>query len=458
VFREYRNGTQFLRIGERWEWGGSNSGKNFNVAPVCPGDNCTSHQIDLTDAVRAEVEVSKVQCHTGTTGLRISLNNNEYIPLPVSDKIPSPPQNYQFWEYNVFRMRVDADPKPSGQGGWMQNLIYGVHLRIYYDAAKKAHPTGSITNPSSGGTVGRDPTLESDAASPGSTVETVEFVGLYEDFDYEGNGVYREWHYNYTKSDRTRHLGTSSDSPWQITWDNSWVPEQPHPMKIAAFVTDADNTTYMTEAVDNITLARSGFTVEMCKPYNVPAGWVTRKSPQSENFDVTMDLSKATASKCFFSKWGGHNGKGVTINGTHLPGFVVNMSIPVSCLKAGKNTLTPDGNVNPGHHGMEINWPGVVVFIQGSGPVTSTSRDIRKHASSSTGPVVSRVSGAYRIAFGAGSMRRATVYDISGRRVMRFDAIGAAYLDIPARALSKGYHVVRVRTEQGTGQMGFVVR
>jgi hypothetical protein len=375
VFREYPMATGMLRIGERWEWGGKNSGRNITLAAK---NRAAPWAVDLTDAVRAEVQVSFDQCHGRTTGLRIAFNDNDYIPLPIPEAIPKPQANYMFWIYptvevplkhltagrNVFKMRVKADPRPKGKGGWMQNLVYAVVLRVFYEPSKP-HATGTVTSPKAGAAVGRSATL---TAETRGAVERVDFLGFYEDHDYEGNGIYRQWHYTYDlAAGIANHLGTAAKAPYSVVWDTTWVPDQPGPMKFAARIVDEKGMIYMTPAVEGVKLVRPGHSVELCKPFDVPAGWVTRKGGKSASFNVTGDLAKATGAivKCRVWKYEGNcawsvNGKKVGALRTSKGAVTVN-ELPVKLLRAGKNTAATS---RYGHHGVEICFPGIVPLIR----------------------------------------------------------------------------------------------
>lgn len=383
VFREYRHPMKGFRIGERYEWGGANSGVNqpfpFNV--------------DLVDAVKAEVVVNWVQCHQSTTGLKIAWNNNtpnlawtdkSYIPVIVPDVIPNPQAYYQYWLYstmnvplsdlkqgagNVFKMRIKLDPRPKGQKGWMQNLIYGVYLRIYYKPSK-AHPTGRITSPKPGETLQANPQIKAEASG---NVKQVEFVAFYEDFPVNG-WMYKNWQFAYEGKPRTTaaatngHIGTDPGAPYAKLWNTSWIPDQSGPMKIAARIVATDGMIYMTEAVDNIAITRN-YSIEMYKPYDVPQEWLTRKGVKSEKFDVKGNLSKALDAKWMTTTWCHEGSADFQINGKsagHVPcnpNMIHKIPFKPGVLKAGQNILstlkTPGG-----HHGTEVNWPGVVVFVK----------------------------------------------------------------------------------------------
>jgi hypothetical protein len=134
LFREYRwtneggDAGGSLRVGGRLDYGG--------------GPIELAHDFDLVDATRVEVVVEKLLCHDGTRGLSISVNDHDWIELPEAEGIPAPQWDYQHHTYpiadvpleqlkahtgNQLRLRV-ADEHPWR---WPQNLIYGVHFRVY---------------------------------------------------------------------------------------------------------------------------------------------------------------------------------------------------------------------------------------------------------------------------------------------------------------------------------------
>lgn len=346
-----------------------------------------THDFDLEHAIAAEVVIEKILCHECTTGLAIEVNGNGWLRIPEAEAIPYPASDYQHHIYpavpvplsflqsgtgNRFRMRVN----PEHPWKWPQNLIYGVHFRIYYDPAQKTHPTGRLTAPEAGAKLGRSVLLAVEAQSPAGAVRRVDYIGHYEDVNYEGDGLYTQWHYHFFHGRLMNHLGSADEAPWRITWDTSWVPDQKQPMAIAARITDDSGMTCITEAAGNLTFEREGFSVELCKPYDIPRKWVTRAGEKTERFDVTGDLKQATAAQLVWSSWSPGYMRGVSINGTKVfesegPHYQYHFHrVPVSRMdvfKPGVNTLTTgktpliDGKMV---HGMEVNWPGIMVLIQ----------------------------------------------------------------------------------------------
>jgi len=342
---------------------------------------------DLEHAVRAEVVIEKILCHDSTRGLAIEINGNPWIRIPEAEAIPYPQWQYQHHIYpvvsvplsflkngsgNQFRLRVS----PESSWNWPQNLIYGVHFRVFYDPAEKSHPTGRITSLESGAKLGRAVALEVEAASRTSSVRRVDYVGHYEDVNYEGDGLYTQWHYHFFHGEIMHHLGSASEAPWSVVWDTSWVPDQKQPMAIAARIVDSSGMIYMTEAVTDLSFDRAGLSVELCKPCDIPKKWVTRSGEKEEHFVVAGDLSRAAAAQLVWSSWSPGYMQGVYVNGVKVfdsegPRYQyyfhrVTTDL-TSAFKPGVNTLTTGKTPKINGkmvHGMEVNWPGIMVLIR----------------------------------------------------------------------------------------------
>ena len=379
VFREYywynRSGDagQALRVGGKLDYGG--------------GNLTLSHDFDLEHAVKAEVVIEKILCHDSTRGLSISINDNEWIEIPEAENIPYPQWNYQHHIYpnveiplsslkhgtgNVFKIKVST----THSWNWPQNLINGLHFRVYYDAAEKIHPAGNITSPRSGDTIGDTVTFHADTTSPNAAIKQVDFIGLYEDVNFEGDGIYYQWHYHYFHGKIKNHIGTVTEAPFQLSWDTTWVPDQEQPIRVAARIIGETGMIYMTEAVTGLEIEREGVSVELCKPYNVSTIWVTRKYNKSERFDITGDMEKAVSTQLVWASWSPGYMNGIYINDKKVfdkegPLYqyyahrVIIDSLHV--FKSGFNILktgqTPTVNGQT-VHGMEVNWPGIMVLIR----------------------------------------------------------------------------------------------
>mgnify|MGYP000683945510 FL=1 len=298
--------------------------------------------------------------------------------------IPAPQASYQHHTYPVVRVPVSAfksgpnnsfrlrvDPKHPWR--WPQNLINGLHIRIYYDPNARPHATGTITSLQSGDALGETVKLAVESTEP---INRVDYVGLYEDVNLEGDGVYRQWHYLYFHGRLMHHIGSAEREPFEVAWNTSWIPDQKEPMEISARITDRTGLTYQTPAVTNLSLKRTDRSVELCKPYAIPKKWVTRSGEKTESFDVHGDPSDAVAAQLVWSSWSPGYMRGVFINGTQVfdhegPKYQtcyhrVTLG-DVGMLKAGRNVLTTGKTPKINGkmvHGMEVNWPGIMVLIR----------------------------------------------------------------------------------------------
>jgi hypothetical protein len=319
--------------------------------------------------------------------LAISINDHPWIEFPEAEGIPAPQRDYQHHTYpvatvplgqlragtgNQFRLRV-SDEHPWQ---WPQNLIYGVHFRVFYDRERKPGPTGRLVLPSENDALGTEVELRAEASSPNGRIERVDFLGRFEDVNLEGDGQYRQWHYHYVRAQLAGHLGSATAAPWRVTWDTSWVPDQPEPFELAARIADETGLIRFTEAVAGLTFDRGALRVELCKPYDVPKRWVTRRGEHEEKFRIQGDLAEAAAARLVWCSWSPGYMEGVSINnrqvfdreGPRYAYYVHRVPLAdLSVLKAGENVLKT-GKTPKYHgkmvHGMEVNWPGIMVLIQ----------------------------------------------------------------------------------------------
>jgi len=390
VFREYRwfhekgDAGQAIRVGGKLGQVHPDRGSahGYINAPMT-----WPHDLDLAEAIRAEVIIEQVLCHDGTTGLALQINDSDWTYVPAPTQIPAPQSRFQYHSYpvlrvpvsvfkpgtgNQFRLRVDA----QHPWNWPQNLINGLHIRIYYDPSTKPHPAGTIRSIQSGDTLGDTVKLAVDVQSPNGPVSQVDYVGLYEDVNLEGDGVYRQWHSLYFHGQLMHHIGSAKQAPFALAWDTSWIPDQREPMQIAARITDETGLSYQTEAITGLTLQRSTGSVELCKPYDIPPKWVTRSGEKSERFDVQGDLDRAVAAQLVWSSWSPGYMNGIMINGTQVfdaegpryKTFYHRITLKeLSAFRAGPNVLTTGKTPRINGkmvHGMEVNWPGIMVLIK----------------------------------------------------------------------------------------------
>ncbi len=370
VFREYYwDDNGFLRVGGKLDYGG------YYITHT--------NDIDLVDAIKAEIIIEKLQSHEETTDLEIEINDKGWMPVPLSEHITKPQTDYLHHNYpiipiplsyltqgkkNKFRMKVS----PIQGFGWPQNLIYGVHFRIYYDASKKAHPTGSIISPTSNSKLGDLVQIEAEVTTNGSNIKSVQFIGNYEDVNYESDGIYRQWHYHYLKSVLTHHLGSASSAPYKINWNTSWIPDQLYPMEIAARIVDNTGMIYFTESASGLELNRTETSVVLVKPDEIPAAFVTRRPDRIEKFFIRSDTDRILESQMVWTSWSPGHAHGIFINDNKVlekEGPLHNyyfhrVSLNDMSIFNEKVNVMTFGQTGPGHHGMEIQWPGIMHLLK----------------------------------------------------------------------------------------------
>lgn len=390
VFRDYtwttpeKSGFEFLRV-----IGDGDYREPVNFAPVYPKD-CIENgwikfpgELDLKDAVKAEIQVEKLLSHDGTRGLAVKVNDSEWLNFPEPEKLPEPPFDYLYFNFpvvqvplaflkntgNLLRFKVDSIQRFN----MPQHILYGIHLRIYYSPVKN-HAIAEIAGVENGDKIGETVEIKL-KNSRGPAIRKVRYLGFYEDVNYEGDGEYLRWHYTFLRGEMRHLIGVAENPPFQAAWQTSWIPDQKQPFKIAALIEDQAGINYFTEPVENLQFERD-YAVELCKPYNQPKMWATREQVFEENFDFPGEQQNVSEFQLVWSTWSPGYMNGVYLNdwlvfikeGCHYcPGFHRITIDSNYMLKKGKNSiktgLTPLVNGKM-VHGAEILYPGIMVLVK----------------------------------------------------------------------------------------------
>ena len=278
---------------------------------------------------------------------------------------------------NVFEFR--AGPQVCHSIDWGIYKIYSFTVRIYYNASKP-HPSGRIVSPQAGGAIDDLPVIEAIAegspAAPGKTeftpgpVRKVEFVGLYEDFNWEGDGIFRQWHYQTEQGVLRRHIGTAIEKPYKVTWDNRWVPDQDEPVRISARITSVHGVTYMTPPAE-FRLARRERAVKMYRASEIPEVFGVRiGKTMTCKLKIGDDPAKASQARLVLSTWAGNHGDALGFNSKKVADRVGKddfysydmVAFDPRILKRGDNEFFVFSDTK--EHTVEINWPGPVVLLE----------------------------------------------------------------------------------------------
>lgn len=428
-----------------------------------------SGTVSKTNAIKAEVTVQKVLCHDATTGFEVQLNSSgkwHALGYGVGSTIPG--DNYQYMIFpsiaipldeikdgqNVIMMRVASS-------GWCpQNLAYGAILRVYYSSSV-THPTGSITAPSANSVIGKSVNI---TASTTGSIKQVDYIYNGLGVNWEGEGNFTQWHYHFDGLNIMHHLGTATSAPYQVAWNTEWIPTQPDgKLNVCARIVGNDDMVYMTEAV-TLFLQRTGHSVEICTPSNVPAVWVTRAGAKSENFNVVGNIANAKAARICWSSWGesciGGNVNGTAFTCSGAGGYAVGYTtttLAVTALKKGQNTLTISGSAS-NEHGMEVNWPGPMVSIQYSDDdpkvTVKTETPVNKISTDRSFKIMKNLSGrSFSIAVNAKPSENhiVEIMTLNGRILTTRQGLGRTTYDFNAKMRFSGaIYLVRVKTGEKT--------
>ncbi len=339
--------------------------------------------LDLKEAIRAEVSVEYWGGHSGTADQKFRVNGNDWIMIPQPHNTPTAPQCYYRTmlgneavnvplpqlRHGVNEFQFTCGAQICHNFNWGFFWVYSFTVRIYYKSSRP-HPQGRMQSPVDGETIGDHTPLQ--VAITGKTaIKQVDYIGYYNDFDWDGNGVFTEWQFQTQYGVLRHHMAVSTCPPYAADWSNRWIPDQSGQMKIMAKITDVNGMCYTTPAVENITLVRAERSVKMYTAYEVPEKFGVRVGTMMTcNINIPDDISKATAARLVLSTWSAAHADAIGLNNKMLAeqlGCVHNYSfdnlqVPIPLLKKGINTFFIYSDTH--HHAAEVNWPGPVLLVQ----------------------------------------------------------------------------------------------
>lgn len=378
VFREYKWKGPHITYGT-WQ-----AVTDINSTHRMALKTCPVNKIEITDlqnAMKAEICIEQWSGHAGTSDKKIRVNNSEWIRISEPDIGPQRPESYQYLRcvnmeldinliyegINTFQFGCGSQTYPNWN--WGQWGVYGVIFRIYYSHAKK-HVEGRIIKPAENTTISGCLKIDSDTEGNENDIKCIDYIGYYEDFDHNGDGVYTEWHYNYRYGEIRHHLGSVILPPYMMFCDVSWLPEQSN-VRLIARLTDLNNVIYMTPVLKGLSIISKKSKVKMYKPLDVPIRWQTRMGKtQTCTWNISDNLKNAIDARLVIATWSGQHADEIGINGRKLmqkTGRLHNYAceeipIPLEYLKQGMNEFYTRSCTE--HHGIEVLWPGAVLKVK----------------------------------------------------------------------------------------------
>jgi hypothetical protein len=346
----------------------------------------------LDGALRAEAMLDRWSGHVQTKRPQLRFNGNAWLDVPPPLVPPQPGEHEAHYFQDNPVIQVPLEQLKMGENtfegttthtnpkGWGQWGLYSMILRVYYDPAKRPHPTGRIVSPAAGATIGENPRIDV-AANSVQGLARVEVLAWYEGYDENGDGVWLDWHGGNFQAvrggpaDLREHVGTAWRAPYQLTWDTRWVPDQPaRAVKLIARIQDSAGTWTVTQPVNDVTLRREGESVRLHRPGEIPVRFGVRNK-QTKSCTIAIpagnDLGRVVEAGLHLRTWHGFDGHHhpFKLNDYSQPNAGKNHHydydihlIPPSALRAGDNTFTISSDTE--HHMLEVHWPGPALTVR----------------------------------------------------------------------------------------------
>jgi hypothetical protein len=374
VFREFIYSRSFLEC--------------ESASPNCPSEQkgLTPRELalDLDRAIAAEIAVEFTQ-HIGTSNERVRVNGQAWIDLPLPKGTSNRPECYyrespgrpavpiplEHLRNGRNEFQFAAGPQVCHGFNWGLLSVYSFTVRIYYGPAKP-HPTGSIVIPSRGERLGKSVLLRARCTPAANPITQVDFIGEYEDVNWAGDGVARQWQYQLRAGALTRHLGTATSAPYEAVWNTEWIPDQALPVKLMARIQDSSGMCFTTAAVESLTFNRE-YSVRVYPASSIPEQFGVRLGKRMTcPIRIGDDLSRADAARLWvpthFARHLDERASEIGLNGTKIStgfgseqGSYDFFELPASLLR-GENEFYIRSDTE--HHAAEINWPGPALVVR----------------------------------------------------------------------------------------------
>ncbi len=379
---------KFLRVGGKLDYKVNTD--HFPKEKHQNGFISLGEEVDLTNAIGAEVIIERVQSHEDTKEFKVQWNDGKPILFAEPSLITSPATDYMF--HANIRMPIPLTDLQQGAGNrfkftvatdqswdWPQNLIYGLVLRIYYGENNKVAfgVQSEVTELSYSNNAAPNEVKRIDYwLTDTDDIQKVTYVGLFEDVNQQGDGRYRQLQQRFHRGERIGTIGSSNTPPFKIGFDPEWVPDQQFPIKILGLATDKDGRTQVFSAEENLVFKRN-HSVHLVKPTRQDPFWTTRNGEHSQQMEVPVELGNESSAMMYWNSWSPCYSEGLEINGiVQIPDATApcydahwheEPIAAVASLQKGSNELkTLKTPLHEGEmvHGMDVQWPGVMMKIK----------------------------------------------------------------------------------------------
>jgi hypothetical protein len=341
---------------------------------------------DLDKAIVAEIALKYWGGHSGTSDQTFRINRSGKFNFP-QPKTPNNPYCYyrtvlgnppvevpvNLFKKGENRFTFYCGPQICYNFNWPHYWLYSFAARIYYSDSKdcvKGMIQKGLPKDTAFNLVG----IKTEVDDP-LKVESVEYIGCYEDYDLDGDGKQAGWHYTIDNGLWDNIIDKKYLPPYDGSWNNFWVPEQYKPIKIIAKINSENGISFLSQPIEYKGLKQKGTFVKMYNTERLDENFGVRIGTRKEcNIPINDDPAKAVSAYIVLSCWSGAPDDGAIhqlgINGKVLadsPGILhdytfLKIPVPLEYLKKGNNTFFIYSETKG--HAFEVNFPGPSILIR----------------------------------------------------------------------------------------------
>jgi len=342
---------------------------------------------DLKDAISAEIALNFWGGHIGTSDQTFKVNGSKRMDFPQPNT-PGNPYCYVRCILGNRPVKIPLEMLKRGNNkltfycgkqicygfNWPLYWINSFTVRVYYNKDSKQCTKGNIRkvkeNDGAYNLVGFITEVDDPAL-----VESVEYIGYYEDYDLDGDGNQAGWQYMLNNGIWDRIIGKQYVPPYNASWNNNWVPQQDGIIKIAAKINSSNGLSYLTTPIEFKKLRQHNSIVKIYQTEKLDEYFGVRVGERKQcNIPIADDLSNAISAYLVLSTWSGESEDGalhmIGINGRMLaesPGKLhdwafLKIPVPTEYLKSGDNTFFIYSETE--EHMFEVNYPGPSILIR----------------------------------------------------------------------------------------------
>lgn len=338
--------------------------------------------LDLAGAVKAYLYVEYWGGHAGTSGQMVRINGGAWRPIPQPVGTPDAPEHYYRMVLGGSALPLDlatlrqgrndfqftAGPQIVRNFDWGFYWVYSFTVRVFYQRTD-AHARGHLVLPS--GALTENPTIEVAVVPRAQPVQRVDVIAHTDDFNVSGSGRPAEWQHQLAYGKPRLHVGTAAATPYLVTWDTQWLPDQLRPMKLTALIVDEAGYQSVTPVVEDVRIARSGRSVAIARASEIPHAFGVRNGQAMECvIDVPARQGRLVSARLKISLWSGNHLDELHLNGRALPTAglgkhhdhqIETIDVPIDWIRTGQNVVRIASATH--HHPAEVNWPGPVLLL-----------------------------------------------------------------------------------------------